>query len=352
MPMIPLTDVSLQVLSKNPEQDQTLDVNFDLDLEESSWKTIVSESIRDISSLLTELGLPSQPHYSDFPILVPQPYLNRIERGNLNDPLLQQVISTAREMDEVPGYVEQPLNESTFVRSTGLIQKYHGRVLLIVTGTCAINCRYCFRRHFPYQSFQPSSQDWQHIIDELKLDTSINEVILSGGDPLMMSDRRLQWIVQQLETVPHIDTLRIHSRLPVVVPQRITTSLTDLLTKSRMKTVLVTHINHPNEIDDTVANAMHMMQKASVLLLNQSVLLKGVNDEAEVLSRLSKKLFSETNILPYYLHVLDPVAGAAHFDVTETKAQMIMSQLRASLPGYLVPKLVREVPGQPSKSPL
>lgn len=347
--MIPLTDVSLQVLSTNQALDQALD--SDIDSEPASWQRIVNESIRDISGLLNALALPDQSHYSNFPILVPTPYLARIERGNLNDPLLKQVMSSAKELDDIPGYVEEPLQESSFAKTTGLIQKYHGRVLLIVTGSCAINCRYCFRRHFPYQKFQPTSQDWQRIIDELISDTSINEVILSGGDPLMMSDKRLKWIIQQLETVPHIDTVRIHSRLPVVIPQRITKTLIETLVESRLKAVLVTHINHPQELDEAVSNAMLALQRADVLLLNQSVLLKDINNDAEVLSTLSRKLF-KANILPYYLHALDPVAGAAHFDVPDKEAEAIMSILRASLPGYLVPKLVREVPGQPSKSPL
>jgi EF-P beta-lysylation protein EpmB len=347
--MIPLTDVSLQVLSTNPALDRALD--SDLDPEQASWQKIVNESIRDISALLHALGLPDQSHYSNFPILVPGPYLSRIERGNPNDPLLRQVISTVQEVQDVPGYIEQPLNESTFAKTSGLIQKYHGRVLLIVTGSCAINCRYCFRRHFPYQDFQPTSKDWQRIIDALMKDTSINEVILSGGDPLMMSDKRLKWIVQQVETIPHIDTIRIHSRLPVVIPQRITKTLIEILAESRLKAVLVTHINHPQELDETVSNAMLALQRADVLLLNQSVLLKDINNDAEILSTLSKQLF-KANILPYYLHALDPVAGAAHFDVSGKEAEAIMSVMRASLPGYLVPKLVREVPGQPSKSPL
>ena len=347
--MIPLTDVSLQVLSTNPALDQALD--SDLDAEQASWQKIVSESIRDISALLNALELPEQSHYSNFPILVPSPYLSRIERGNPNDPLLRQVISTVQELQDVPGYIEQPLNESTFAKTAGLIQKYHGRVLLIVTGSCAINCRYCFRRHFPYQDFQPTIQDWQRIIDELMNDTTINEVILSGGDPLMMSDKRLKSIVQQIETIPHIDTVRIHSRLPVVIPQRITKTLIEILAESRLKAVLVTHINHPQELDEAVSNAMMSLQKAGVLLLNQSVLLKDINNDAEILSTLSKQLF-KANILPYYLHALDPVAGAAHFDVSDKEAEAIMSAMRASLPGYLVPKLVREVPGQPSKSPL
>ena len=316
-----------------------------------SWQDLIKDAISDIDRLLHELELPAQAHYSDFPILVPAPFLSRIEKGNLADPLLLQVLSSARETEHVPGFTEQPLEEHNYSPVTGLIKKYHGRVLIIVSGACAVNCRYCFRRHFPYQSFQPDTAQWRQILGYLRDDPTISEVILSGGDPLMLPDTRLKWLVDQIEEIDHIKSLRIHTRLPVVIPQRICDPLLEWIEQTRLEIVLVNHINHANEIDTLVIEAMQKLHHRGVILLNQSVLLCSVNNSADALSSLSERLLS-AKIIPYYLHLLDPVAGAAHFEVEKTKALAIMDQLRRRLPGYLVPKLVQELPGEASKVPV
>jgi len=283
--------------------------------------------------------------------MVPAPFISRIEKGNASDPLLLQVLSSVHETDNVPGFTSQPLAEHNYSPVTGLIRKYQGRVLVIVSGACAVNCRYCFRRHFPYQSFQPDTVQWQKIITYLEDDPTIHEVILSGGDPLMVPDRRLKSLVRQIEKVSHIRTLRIHTRLPVVIPQRICDPLLEWIDASRLGIVLVTHINHANEIDAQVIEAMHRLHQHGVVLLNQSVLLKGVNADVESLANLSQRLLT-ARIMPYYLHLLDPVTGAAHFDIDKDRALLIMAQLRRQLPGYMVPKLVRESPGKDSKTPV
>lgn len=330
---------------------KTMTTLTDVSWKTLSWQDLVKGAIQDKGRLLRELELPGQAHYSDFPILVPAPFFSRIEKGNITDPLLLQVLSSVRETEHVPGFTEQPLVEHNYSPVTGLIQKYYGRVLVIVSGACAVNCRYCFRRHFPYQSFQANTAQWQQILGYIKDDPTISEVILSGGDPLMLPDTRLKWLVNQIEKIDHISTLRIHTRLPVVIPQRICDSLLEWIEGTRLRIVMVNHINHANEVDAQVIEVMQRLCRRGVLLLNQSVLLRGVNDSVEVLSHLSERLLS-AKIMPYYLHLLDPVSGAAHFEVEESTALAIMDQLRRQLPGYLVPKLVRELPGEASKVPV
>ena len=325
--MIPLSDVTWQTLS---------------------WQELIKNAISDVSLLLETLELPHQQHYSEFPIKVPAPFLHRMKRANPKDPLLLQVLSQAQEMVTAPGFVDLPLEESEFSPLPGLIQKYQSRALIIVSGACAIHCRYCFRRHFPYDSFQPDSQQWSMLLNHIAKDESIEEVILSGGDPLMISDRRLAWIFNELSQIDHLKTIRLHTRLPVVVPQRITPPLLALMESSRLNLVLVNHINHANEIDEAVIEAMRQLKSSGVTLLNQSVLLKQVNDSAPALVNLSKALF-QAHILPYYLHLLDPVNGSAHFEVKKNVALELMEELRKLLPGYLVPKLAQEIPGAASK---
>ncbi len=325
--MIPITDLSWQTLS---------------------WQELLKNAIYNITELCELLDLPPQPHYSDFPLIVPLPYLSRIEKGNLDDPLLKQILPRAEEEQLIPGYLEHPLEESDFSPIPGLLQKYHGRALVITSGACAINCRYCFRRHFPYQNFQPDSSQWDKIIKHVAEDLSIEELILSGGDPLMIPDRRLSDIVASFSELDHVKTLRIHTRMPVVLPQRITQNLLNILEGTRLNVVLVNHINHAQEIDQDVASAMANLKKSGVMLLNQSVLLAGINDATDTLAALSKRMFS-VGILPYYLHLLDPVKGAAHFDVDYREGIQLIDNLRNLLPGYLVPKLVREAPSMPSK---
>lgn len=313
-----------------------------------SWQYLIRHAVRDINELVSLLHLDEPPVNSEFPLLVPLPYLARMERGNPRDPLLLQVLPAAAERAGVPGFTADPLAEAGQSPRPGLIHKYRGRVLIVTTGACAVNCRYCFRRHFPYQSFQPDSARWSEILDYIRADESITEVILSGGDPLALSDKRLQWIAGQLSTIAHVDTLRLHTRLPVVIPERVCDALIDWISRTRLKSVLVIHANHARELDGEVAASMARLAGAGVTLLNQSVLLRHVNDSVEALTDLSRRLF-DIGVLPYYLHMLDPVAGAAHFEVGEQSAQTLMREVAAQLPGYLVPKLVREVPGETGK---
>ncbi|UTW45004.1 EF-P beta-lysylation protein EpmB [bacterium SCSIO 12696] len=326
-------------------------------LEPTPWQQELSNCITDPEQLFRLLELP--PHQMeaalaacrDFPLRVPQPYLQRIAKGDLNDPLLKQVLPLGNELIAAPGYNRDPVGESETNPASGLIHKYRGRVLLIISPACAINCRYCFRRHFPYSDNKPSRAQWQQALDYIAGDTSIEEVIYSGGDPLAASDRQLAWLTEQVAAIAHVKRIRVHTRLPVVIPQRITEECLDWLTNSRLQPVMVIHSNHSNEIDDAVASAMTKLREAGVTLLNQTVLLRGINDNSDTLAALSERLF-QAGVLPYYLHVLDKVQGAAHFDVPEANAQQLAAALLSRLPGYLVPKLVREDAGFTSKTPL
>lgn len=322
-----------------------------------SWQEELSRAIRQPRELLEALQLPAElldgMNQGDqlFPLRVPYPYLSRIEPGNPQDPLLLQVLPSLQETRQVPGYLTDPLQEQQAIAHPGVLHKYHGRVLLIVSGACAINCRYCFRRHFPYDDNNLSTQEWEQALAYLAQDSSIDEVILSGGDPLAVNDKRLLWLINRLEAIPHLQRLRIHTRLPIVIPQRITPELLQGLQQSRLQKVMVVHVNHAQELDTPVRQALKQVQEAGVTLLNQAVLLRNVNDDTDTLTKLSKQLFS-AGVLPYYLHLLDPVQGAAHFDVPHAEAVALVKSLLELLPGYLVPKLVREDPGHPSKSPL
>ena len=285
----------------------------------------------------------------DFALKVPRGFIQKMTPGDWQDPLLLQVLPQAQELTEQPGFIHDPLQEVSSNPTQGLIHKYHGRLLLIVSGGCAINCRYCFRRHFPYGDNNPSRQQWQQTLDYIRQDSSISEVILSGGDPLVANDKQLAELISQIETIDHVSTLRIHSRLPLVIPERITDELADRLAQSRLHTVFVTHCNHPNELDKQVNDALAKLRRAGCQLLNQAVLLAGINDKSDVLQSLSQKLFS-AGVLPYYLHLLDKVQGAAHFDVPEARAKQLIREIQLKLPGYLVPKLVREQPNHGSKT--
>lgn len=318
-----------------------------------SWQESLSSSLLKVEELLAylELDLPPSEWLKkpEFPLFVPPPYLSRIEKRNSKDPLLLQVLPLTSELHDSPEFSKDPLNESSFTPQNGLLHKYGGRVLIITSGTCAINCRYCFRRHFPYQEHQPDRTAWESILDYIAKHTSISEVILSGGDPLILNDTRLSWIASELAKIPHILRLRIHSRLPIVIPQRISASLLDWIEASPLQIVMVIHCNHPNELDSQVALYLQKLRHAGVLLLNQSVLLAGVNDSAEVIISLSERLF-EMGVLPYYLHMLDKVSGASHFEVSINAARKMYQQVIARLPGYLVPKLVMDKPNSSSKT--
>ena len=285
-----------------------------------------------------------------FALRVPRAFIARMEKGNPNDPLLRQVLTSREEFIAAPGFSTDPLEEQHSV-VPGLLHKYRNRALLLVKGGCAVNCRYCFRRHFPYADNQGNKRNWQAALDYIAAHPELDEIIFSGGDPLMAKDRELDWLIAGLEAIPHIKRLRIHSRLPIVIPARITDELTARLERSSLQVLLVNHINHAREIDEEFRGAMARLRKAGVTLLNQSVLLRGVNDSAPTLAELSNALF-DAGVMPYYLHVLDKVQGAAHFMVSDEEARRIMRELLTLVSGYMVPKLAREIGGEPSKTPL
>ncbi|WP_045853381.1 EF-P beta-lysylation protein EpmB [Raoultella terrigena] len=285
-----------------------------------------------------------------FALRVPRAFIARMERGNPNDPLLRQVLTSQEEFIASPGFSTDPLEEQHSV-VPGLLHKYASRALLLVKGGCAVNCRYCFRRHFPYADNQGNKRNWQAAMDYISAHPQLDEIIFSGGDPLMAKDHELDWLLTQLEAIPHVKRLRIHSRLPIVIPARITEALAARFTRSSLQILLVNHINHANEIDAEFRAAMVRLRLAGVTLLNQSVLLRGVNDSAQTLANLSNALF-DAGVMPYYLHVLDKVQGAAHFMVEDEEARAIMRELLTLVSGYMVPKLAREIGGEPSKTPL
>lgn len=320
-----------------------------------SWQQQMRNMIREPAELFKRLQLNSDDHAgptalpSQFPLRVTEAFVAKMQAGDWNDPLLLQILPQHRENDVHSDYVNDPLEETNANPAPGIIHKYHGRVLLITTSACAVHCRYCFRRNFPYGDNNPSTKDWQQALDYIAASPEINEVILSGGDPLAASDDYLAQLIDRIAAIPHVDTLRIHSRLPVVLPARINDSLIATLSRTRLQTVLVAHCNHANELDNATATAFNKLRQADIALFNQAVLLKGVNDSSTALCALSRKLFRQ-GVTPYYLHLLDKVAGAQHFDIEQAHAQNLMSELSLSLPGYLVPKLVKEEAGRGSKT--
>ncbi|MGB0495386.1 MAG: EF-P beta-lysylation protein EpmB [Kangiellaceae bacterium] len=322
----------------------------------NSWKKHLKTAITSIDELLKYVDIDRRKiehlvlNESDFKLRVPRSYADKMEKGNIHDPLLKQILPNVLESDFKVGFVKDPLNEQTS-QVPGLLHKYHGRVLLMLASACAVNCRYCFRRHFPYSEHRFDIKAQSQVFEYLKKHTSITEVILSGGDPLMMQDHSIAELVEELEKIPHLQRLRIHTRLPVVIASRMTLELAQILAHSRFSTSLVLHINHANEIDAELHDQVKIFRTLGITLLNQSVLLKGVNDSTQVLGELSEKLFA-TGILPYYLHLLDPVEGTSHFDVTQSTATHLIKELTELLPGYLVPKLVKELAGGKSKTPV
>ncbi|WP_434138342.1 EF-P beta-lysylation protein EpmB [Photobacterium leiognathi] len=323
---------------------------------EQNWLNDLSNAISDPFTLLKLLKIDPTPWENGlaarklFALRVPLSFVDKMEIGNPYDPLLRQILPLAQEFEVHQGYSVDPLEEQQN-EIPGLLHKYHNRVLLIVKGGCAVNCRYCFRRHFPYSDNKGNKRQWQQSLEYIAAHPEINEVILSGGDPLMAKDHELQWLIEHIAAISHIKRLRIHSRLPVVIPNRITDALCQILAETRLQTILVTHINHANEIDDALKTAMQKLKQANVTLLNQGVLLKGVNDSVAALTDLSETLF-DAGIQPYYLHVLDRVQGAAHFMVDDEIARQLMAGLITKVSGYLVPKLTREIGGRASKTPL
>lgn len=322
--------------------------------EDADWLDYLTNSLTDPNQLLDALQLPRDDYREAvqarklFPFRVPLTFVKKMEVGNPNDPLFLQVMSSQKEFEQVVGFSTDPLEEQNNT-VPGLLHKYHNRVLLLVKGGCAINCRYCFRRHFPYSDNKGSKANWQKAIDYISQHSEIDEIILSGGDPLMAKDHELAWLLTQLEQIPHIKNLRIHSRLPVSIPQRINSTLCAMLKASPFNIVLVNHINHANEIDRSFQQAMSQLRDAGVVLLNQSVLLKGINDNPLTLKTLSQKLL-ECGILPYYLFMLDKVQGAAHFHIADNDALKIYQELQKISSGYLVPRLAKEIAGEPNKT--
>ena len=318
------------------------------------WQRELAEAIREPSQLLraldlpTELLAPAKAASQDFALRVPQSYLSRMEVGNPDDPLLRQVLPRAEERLVIEGFGTDPVGDGQAMAVPGLIHKYHGRVLLTLTGACGVHCRYCFRRHYPYSEANPAGDNWQASLDYLSRHTEINEVILSGGDPLSLSDSRLERLVAKLEQIPHLSRLRWHSRLPVVIPSRLTEALLKLWQTSRLQQLLVLHFNHPNEINSEINQYLTDAASTGITLLNQSVLLRGVNDSSHCLAALSEKLFA-AGVLPYYLHLLDRTQGSAHFEVDPAESQRIYAELMTLLPGYLLPKLVRDAAGEKAK---
>ncbi|WP_111976625.1 EF-P beta-lysylation protein EpmB [Algibacillus agarilyticus] len=323
---------------------------------EACWQKELANSFTDPTKLLTFLQISSEKYTEGtsarqlFPLRVPRPFANKMKKGDNNDPLLLQVITQKEEFLTASGYSTDPLEEHDAV-IPGLLHKYKSRTLMIVKGGCAINCRYCFRRHFPYQDNTGGKLTWQAALDYIKTKPEINEVILSGGDPLMAKDKQLIELIEAIANIGHVKRVRIHSRLPVVIPQRITPELVKCLTELPIKVIFVHHINHANEIDADFMAAIKPLQVPNITLLNQAVLLKGVNDTTQAMVDLSERLFA-AGILPYYIHLLDKVQGAAHFAVTEETAARVYKGMLAELPGFLMPKWAREIGGEASKTPI
>ncbi len=323
----------------------------------TNWQTQLVSAFTDFQTLCDYLQLsPNDLNLSSdaakqFPLRVPLAFASRIEKGNPLDPLLRQILPIGDELKTYAGFSDDPVGDLNAVKQTGVLHKYHGRVLLINTGACAIHCRYCFRRNFPYADLQLSKQQESDVIQAIQNDTSIQEVILSGGDPLILNDARLARLFEALAEISTLKRIRIHTRLPIVLPDRVTDELLELLKHCPKKIIVVVHCNHANEIDTDVAQACQRLKSVGVTLLNQSVLLQGVNDDATALCDLSERLF-DVGVLPYYLHFLDKANGTGHFQVSEKEALALLTVVQNRLSGYLVPKLVTEQAGELSKQTL
>ncbi len=313
-----------------------------------AWTDALSTAITDPVVLLERVGLTTDgvDFAPDFPLRVPLSFVARMRHGDAADPLLRQVLPTLAEREIAAGYVADPLQEAIAVRATGLIQKYRGRVLLIAAPACAVHCRYCFRRTFPYDEHRASIAFPS--LGEVERDSTISEVILSGGDPLMLKDAPLHRLIQRIDAIAHVRRIRIHTRLPVVIPERVTSELIRSLRELRAKPSIVLHVNHANEIAGSLIDALDALHDAGIVMFNQSVLLAGVNDDVDALDALSQRLFDH-HVVPYYLHLLDPVLGTHRFDVDAARGRELIAALRGRLPGYLVPRLVREVAGLDAK---
>lgn len=314
----------------------------------------MKEAVRDPVELCKSLNLPVE--FADravvaaksFPLFAPQPFVARMRPGDTSDPLLRQVLPVESESIAIQGFTADPVNDHAAELRPGLIHKYQGRVLMVTTGACAVHCRYCFRRHFPYEMAPKSLAAWEPALAVIEDDSSLEEVILSGGDPLSLVDPLLAQLADRLAAIPHIRRLRIHTRLPIVIPQRVTDELLDWLCGTRLTPIMVVHANHPAEIDDAVAAALGRLVNSGIPVLNQAVLLRGVNDDSIVLVELCQRLVN-LRVMPYYLHQLDRVSGAAHFEVPIERGRELMANLQSRLPGYAVPRYVQEIAGEEHK---
>lgn len=334
-----------------------MDSTIETELQNPSWQKALAAAIRDPDVLIDELGLsdefrlPARQAATLFPLFVTHSFLKRMQPGDPRDPLLLQVLPLGAETEPVPGFAADALDEAQAHIAPGLLQKYAGRALLIATGACAIHCRYCFRRNFSYGDEPRRLAEWEPAFTRLAEDPSIREIILSGGDPLMLTDARLGEIIRRLDAIGHLDRLRIHTRLPIVLPERVTDAFLSLLRQSRMTPIVVVHTNHPAEIVGDCRDVLRNLVRSGITVLNQTVLLRGINDTVDTLAELSERLIN-VGVIPYYLHQLDRVSGTAHFEVAPAQGIELVANLRGRLPGYAVPQYVREIPGERHKIPL
>ncbi len=319
-----------------------------------TWQQQLAQAIRDPEVLLKRLNLTELMNSQrveatrDFPLLVPESYLQRMRPGDADDPLLRQVLPDGAELQESPLFSKDAVGDRNSLLAPGLLQKYSGRALLITLGQCAVHCRYCFRRHFPYTEQPRQLQEWKTTLQTLQQQTDVEEIILSGGDPLVLGDTRLAELLADLEQIPQLKRIRVHTRLPIVLPARVTPDLLNLFIRNRLQPIFVVHANHPAEIVGECADSLRQLVQAGIPTLNQAVLLRGVNDSVETQTELCSRLIN-LGVLPYYLHQLDRVQGAAHFETPPETGLSIIRALKQRLPGYAVPRFVQEIPGQPSK---
>lgn len=344
---------SLGMLDTGPAE-----THIDSSPAEISWQRDLAGAIREPQQLLAALDLRESqlPELSEdatgpFPLLVPRSYVARMEPGNAADPLLQQVLPQQAELLDTAGFEADAVGDEQSRVAPGLLQKYHGRALMIAAGSCAVHCRYCFRREYPYSAEPHTMADWQPALEYIRDDPSLTEVILSGGDPLMLPDARLRHLVDEIDDISHVERVRIHTRLPVVLPSRVTEELLTTLSTGRSQVIFVIHANHANEIAADCKAALRQVVAAGIPALNQTVLLKGINNNCTALEALSRALVN-VGVMPYYLHQLDHVTGTAHFEVDDMAARQLIADLQSRLPGYAVPRLVREIAGRQSKTPV
>lgn len=322
------------------------------------WQRQLATATRTTADLLARLNLSTADLLAagirvdadaNFPLLVPESFLRRMTPGDPRDPLLLQILPRMAERRSVPGFQTDAVDDAGARRTPGLLQKYHGRALMLAAGSCAVHCRYCFRRAYPYSDEPRRLNDWEPALREIAEDRSLTEIIFSGGDPLMLSDDRLAALCRRVDAIRHVERIRFHTRLPIVLPARITEEWIALLLSLRTQPVVVVHANHPAEIAGDCADGLRHLVRRGIPVLNQTVLLRDINDTVDVLENLSRRL-TGIGVMPYYLHQLDRVDGTAHFDVPDVAVRDLMQSLRQRLPGYAVPRCVREIPGEPHKT--